>query len=221
MRVVQPAGERGSLKWLQSLIEKGVAGLDEPILRALPGSASITWLSPLKDDDFAEYRDDALLDILDLASLKPAMYGFWPRRGPQWDAVGKTDAGHVLLVEAKAHINEFLSPPTSARGDARVLIKSSLEQVARSLSSPYADRWSDQFYQYANRIAHLWFMREHGVNAKLILVGFLGDDEMNGPSQSETWEAVYRIADHVLGIPPRNHLRPHIIHIFPRVANID
>jgi hypothetical protein len=40
---------------------------------------------------------------------------------------------------------------------------------------------------YANRLAHLTFLREQGVKAWLVFVYFYGDSEMSGPMSPEEW----------------------------------
>lgn len=45
MRVIQPAGRRGSLKWIQMAVNERWPALDGPILQAT-GAATVEWLSP-------------------------------------------------------------------------------------------------------------------------------------------------------------------------------
>lgn len=219
MRIAQAAGARGSLMWLQRAVAERWDDLAEPLLAALPGAAAIEWRSPLADDDFAEYRDGAFLRRLDLGHLADDLAHFWPRRGPQWDGLARSDGGHVLLIEAKAHIGEFCSPASQASADSRALITASLEATAASLgvASASIPGWGRHFYQYANRLAHLRWLRDRGVDAKLVLVGFVHDDTMPGRTTREAWEAAYLLADHVLGLPARHALARHVIHVHPSV----
>ena len=113
MRVVQPVGTRGSLKWIQRAIDARPNVFDPLILAAVPGAEHIEWLSPLANDGHAEYRDSHFLERIGHPELAPALAAFWPARGPQWDALARTDDGDVLLVEAKARIGEMLSSGTS------------------------------------------------------------------------------------------------------------
>jgi hypothetical protein len=62
-RTVQPAGKRGSLKWLQVCINNRPDLLDATILRGISAD-TISWHSPLLADDFAEYRDTDFLELL-------------------------------------------------------------------------------------------------------------------------------------------------------------
>ena len=64
MRVVQPKGEKGSLKWIQVAVNDRVDLLNREIRSAcgLAVSDTIAWLSPLRDDEYAEYRDETFLE---------------------------------------------------------------------------------------------------------------------------------------------------------------
>src|SRR5690349_25003511 len=106
MRVRQPAGENGSLKWMQRLVGSHAPLLDDAIRAkgVLQPSEQLTWVSPCAADDWAEYRDGEFLEQIGHPELRPALAKFWPHGGPQWDALGRGDAGTVLLVEAKAHL---------------------------------------------------------------------------------------------------------------------
>ena len=206
---------------MQRAVAEGWADLEGPILRRLGKARQIEWRSPLREDDYAEYRDAAFLELLGLEHLKASLAAFWPRRGPQWDALGVTDFDHVLLVEAKAHIREFCSPPSQAGAASLELINAALRETAVGLGvgARHLDAWGTHFYQYANRLAHLRWLRGHGVDAKLVLAGFVNDDEMPGKTSPEAWEAAYLMADHVLGLPARHPLSGHVIHVFPDVRN--
>jgi len=220
-RIVQRRGERGSLKWIQACVNTRPHILDAAILAQLPMAKSIEWRSPLESDDFAEYRDALFLAQLDLDELAPDLAAFWPDRGPQWDALGITDAGHVLLVEAKAHIDELCSPPSAAKAErSTALIKSSLAETTAAFgATPKAD-WSNTFYQYANRLAHLHFLCMANIHAWLVLVNFVGDAEMNGPDTRQEWEAAYRIVNHVMGIRERTRLMRRVLHVYPDVKTL-
>lgn len=218
-RVVQPLGTKGSLLWIQQAVNDHWTSLDEPILAKLSGSNRIEWRSPLEHDDFAEYRDGDFLDRVGLSHLRPALKEFWPERGPQWDALGVSDRGDVLLVEAKAHVAEMCSPGTAARPDSRERINGALVSCAERLDARVSRApWTDHFYQLANRIAHLHFLREQGVPAYLVLVNFLNDEAMKGPTTREAWDAAYQVALHVMGLRKGHALSKHIIEVFPDVA---
>ena len=78
--------------------------------------------------------------------------------------------------------------------------------------------WIDVFYQLANRVAHLYFLRENGEKAWLVLANFVGDREMHGPDSPTEWEAAYEVVWHVLGLRKNHPLSRYIIHVYPKAA---
>ena len=88
-----PAGRAfaGSQRQIQTYVNLHPDALNAAILRAFPelGKASVEleWVSPLEKDGFAEYRDEAFLAALGRSDLAAALAAFWPRGGPQWDAL--------------------------------------------------------------------------------------------------------------------------------------
>ena len=154
MRAVQPKGTRGSLKWIQMLVNQRpdlLDGLDRESCGLEPDEA-IEWVSPLADDEYAEYRDASFLRRLGVDLRNRPLREFWPRRGPQWDALGRTDGGAVFLVEAKANIPELVSPASGAKSPASIaLIDDSLKEVQRFLRVDTGIDWTGKLYQYANR----------------------------------------------------------------------
>ena len=221
VRVSQSVGERGSLKWIQKAINQSPSRkLDELILPELTGARCIAWSSPISSDDHAEYRDAAFLEKIGAPNLKADLSKFWPSRGPQWDALGRSDNDDVLLVEAKAHIAEICSPPTGARPVSLKTIEAALTETASHLGAKPRAKWTEAFYQLNNRLAHLYFLRKHGVKAWLVLVNFVSDAEMQGPTSPREWEAAYKVVWHVLGIEARNPLSKYIVHVYPTVSDL-
>jgi hypothetical protein len=217
-RIPQPAGKRGSLKWIQRCVNQHADVIDGPILARLDGARSISWRSPLLSDDFAEYRDADFLDLLGLSRLAPHLKDFWPNRGPQWDALGLSDKGDVLLVEAKAHIGELHSPPSAAGEKSAKIIDAALLETATAFGVPTETRWGANFYQLANRFAHLHFLRKHGVPAWLILVNFTGDEDMRGPPDTAGWDMAYEEAHRSLGMTRGMPMLRHVMHVCPDVS---
>lgn len=221
MRAVQPEGKKGSLKWIQKAVAKKAAELENPIVQAIGGDHDLIWKSPVSSDDYAEYRDGSFLDVLELGFLRGELKEFWPARGPQWDALGLTSKGDVILVEAKAHIREMCSPPTQANGESRRKIEAAFDALEKGLgaSENRAD-WTQHFYQIANRLAHLDFLRQRKVKAWLVFANFIGDGEMNGPTSAEAWKSAEMVINSVMGIPKRNRLSRYIIHAYPDVSQL-
>ena len=207
---------KGSQKWIQRAVEESWQTLTAPILNRLGDEGPIGWVSPLRSEKFIEYRDADFLRRIGHPELEGVFKEHWPQRGPVWDALGRTDRGNVLLVEAKAHIGELCSPGTAASPESRVTIEKTLDRVAQQLgASRNGAHWGQFFYQLANRIAHLAILREHGVQAWLVLVNFLNDQDMKGPSSEEVWEAAYQVAYHVMGLPRRHKLSSFVIDVYP------
>jgi hypothetical protein len=219
MRVVQPAGTRGSLKWIQRAVNDCPRLLFEALKAAGLKAETIDWRSPLRDDGWAEYRDSSFLARIGHPELSNALREFWPARGPQWDALAIAD-GEVLLVEAKAHITELLSPPSAAAGRSLEHIERSLAQTIAAFGADPLAPWSRAFYQLANRLAFLHFLSSNGVPARLALVNFVGDEDMAGPASAAVWRSAYEVAFHVMGLPKRHPYASRILEVFPDVARL-
>jgi len=218
-RFPQEQGRRGSQKWLQLAVNQPAPRhLDRLIADQIKGVGNINWSSPLVADEYAEYRDEAFLKRIKLGALKDELKDLWPARGPQWDALATTDVGDVLLVEAKAHIDEVFSPASAANDHSMQKIKAALTQTATALGAKPLSPWETTFYQLANRLAHLHFLREHGVKARLVLVNFVGDEDMHGPRTQEEWQAAYKVVWHVLGVSDSGLGLKNVIHCFPHVS---
>lgn len=214
----------GSRKWMIRAVNDHADRLGAAIGAVWPEVTGIDWRAPLRDDGFAEYRDAAALERVGLAEHAEALKAFWPRRGPQWDALATFDGGGVLLVEAKAHRGEANSPGSKASKTSRKLIDPSLERAARAFGAPEGSIWAERFYQYAARLAHLHFLIECGVDARLLFVGFVGDAEMRGPQEAAHWIAKTAEIEAALGIDQEpgdrktRRLRERVAHIHPDVA---
>lgn len=131
MRSPQSKGLKGSQKWIQILINESPHLLDEQIhsvLKIKAESISIKWVSPLKKDDFAEYRDDDFLKILGLHHHNDSLKDFWPKGGPQWDGLGKSN-DKIFLVEAKANIPELISSSQAKSKTSIIQIENSLRKT--------------------------------------------------------------------------------------------
>jgi hypothetical protein len=205
MRVIQSPGTRGSLRWIQRLVSSKAA-LFEAKLRAtriLANHETITWLSPQEEDDWAEYRDGDFLRLLGLERLSTDLKEFWPSRGPQWDALGLTSEGRPVLVEAKAHLAELTSN-CQASGASLAMIHAALQATKEAIGAQSGSDWLTKYYQYANRLAHLHFLRSRSdMDALLVFVYFTNDDEMRGPRTADEWKVGLQDAYAHLALPPR------------------
>jgi hypothetical protein len=169
---------------LNQLVEKEVEGRVLEWLDFIPG-------------DYSEYNtrvpcqtklpDHEYVGVDFLQSERPdvvkAWKDFWPRTGNQqnWDSVGRIEIDGkktLLLVEAKANLDELRSD-CKATGSGQGIIESALDQTRRCFGLKPIGDLKKRYYQYANRLAILYFLnkhlQEHPVPTKLLLVYFTGD----------------------------------------------
>jgi hypothetical protein len=201
----------GSQRWLQVAINRKPELLLGALRRsgAIARGTSITWRSPLEEEGFREYRDGSALAKADV-KLKIPLDSYWPACGPRWDAIGITSHGSPLLIEAKAHIAEAASSGTRASTESRMLINSSLIKARRFYAPRATADWGNLFYQYANRLAHHYFLKRlNDVPSILVFLYFLNADDMLGPVSEEEWHGAIRLIHAVLGLP--NDLRSHCV----------
>lgn len=188
----------------------------------------IQWRSPLADDDFAEYFDQAFLDCLGKTPLKVALRQFWPSGGPHWDGLALTSNGEVILVEAKANITEFATDPCSAESPTSIHhIMKSLSEVQQFMGIAERRRrpelWFNAFYQYANRLAHLYFLHElNGIPTHMVFLDIVNDPDSGDDAvkSSDEWNSLVRLAEACLGITSGNPLMKRVHHIHLDVAGL-
>ena len=226
MKVEQSAAQRGSQRWLQIAVNRCPEVINSTIVNELGlcSSEKIEWLSPLECDGFVEYRDEQFIKRLGESLDKRPLKDFWPRKGPQWDGLARTSGGHILLVEAKANIPEFDTNPTGATGVSLKKIKATLAETKEFLGVTSETDWSQCFYQYANRLAHLYLLRElNKINACLVFVYFLNDPTVcdRDPVSREGWEAAIALATKHLGIPHSRWVSENVKDVFIDVSAMD
>lgn len=170
---------------------------------ALQHRETVTWKSPLEVENFVEYRDKAALEKLEISdNLRTPLRDFWPSRGAVWDALGVSSRNRPIIVEAKAHIPEAASPGTQASPKSRELIEKSLARARKHYAPRAKADWTGTFYQYANRLAYQYYLRElNGIDSKLVFLDFTNAADMNGPETIEEWKGATRMIHAVLGLP--------------------
>ncbi|MBM3251265.1 MAG: hypothetical protein FJZ11_00585 [Candidatus Omnitrophica bacterium] len=221
-RFPQPSDSYGSLRDIQILVNQDPVLLNKKIKEKLTNirSDKIDWVSPLEDDDFSEYRDEAFLERLGIKPAKIPLNSFWPARGSQWDALGKGKNKEVFLVEAKANIPEMVSPPTGASEKSLAKIRKALLDTKNYLKIRNDIDWAKQFYQYTNRLAHLYFLRIlNKIPAYLVFLYFLDDTSVDGPKTIAEWEAAITVMKKYLGIS-RHRLERFVADVFIDVKEL-
>src|SRR5258706_9348675 len=128
--------QKGSQKWLQIGVDKYPETLNAAIRSSMevPSGTTIEWLSPLASEDYVEYRDEAFITKLGLSLKHRPLGEFWPTRGPVWDGLARTAMGDLLLVEAKGHIPEMVSPASKASPASLKLIEKALAETRAALA---------------------------------------------------------------------------------------
>lgn len=222
----------GSQRWLQDLVNHRHKYLSS-LLRANSRSLARytrnapVWVSPLGEDDYWEYSDTNFLKRIGLPDLKTKLREFWPTGGPRWDALatveGEDRSKGVIILEAKAKASELWGTDYAcgAGGKSRELINKALDATKAALGVNRDADWTGEYYQSANRLAHLYFLKVVcRIPAWLALVYFVG-----GPhdyflqSTKDLTERLTRI-DNALGLPIDHRLRTSIIKVFPEVSRV-
>jgi hypothetical protein len=218
-RKPQPQAPGGTSKRLiQDFINRSPEILSQEIRRQFGTADSdpIEWLSPLENDEYAEYSDKDVLQRLGITLPGVPLGEFWPKGGPSWDALGKSRSGQIYLVEAKARVNELKGSALRATNqEAREKIEWALARTRQFLESRSKLNWTAEFYQYANRLAHLYLLRElNGLDAFLVWVYFTNDAMINGPSSRGEWESAIMMIKQLLGIRQPHKLSAFIADVF-------
>lgn len=220
-KVKQTSNGKGSLNDIQLLINN-YPGLINNFLKhkiSTLKNTKIEWLSPLAIDEYSEYRDDDFINLLGI-NLKLPLSNFWPLKGPQWDALGRTKSGDIFLIEAKANISEIVSSPTGAGKESKLIINKSLIETKIFLNIKNEVDWSGKFYQYTNRLAHLYFLRElNNIPAWLVNVYFLNDKSVQGPKLVEEWLGAIKVMKTYLGVG-KHKLSKYMIDLFIDVKDL-
>lgn len=212
----------GSRRWLQIAVTCKPHLLQGALQRcgAIGPRASVEWASPLEAEGFREYQGREAFEKVGITKAKlknRQLENFWPARGPVWDALGISDE-HPLFIEAKAHIPEAATPGSRATSsESQMQIDKSLDEARHFYAPKSTADWSGLFYQYANRLAHQYFLRQlNGVPSTLVFLYFLNADDMLGPMSEEEWNGAVRLIHAVLGLPkePKDLARYRVFHAF-------
>lgn len=215
--------DKGSQLQMQLLANNEPSKLQSEVLEALPSlkihEPQLRWVSPLEKDGFREYKDADFLDAIGLSALGPLLKQFWPDRGPHWDglAIVERRSGDfgVLLVEAKAHTEEIKSGGMRASANAsKQQIQRAIHATQNWLTVPEKTRgnWYGENYQTANRIAHLYWLRQvAGIDAWLLHL-LVVEDRTYIPTPREAWSSAIAEVENELGL--NEGFVPHYGHAF-------
>lgn len=195
----------------------------------LLGGKSIEWLDfgfssenkPLQDD-----REIRGIDFIEDEEVRERWEEFWPQTGnPQnWDALGKVHYDHGeewILVEAKSHLDEMHSDCCARSHDSTQKILSALSETSRAFGNDKrpVEAWLRNYYQYANRLAVLYFLMqvcEPAVPSHLLFIYFYGENRKNlkCPQHDYEWFSPIKEKNDWLGIDPGGALTKRIHTLF-------
>ncbi len=198
-------------------------------ISALIGGDSIGWLDfkflknskPLQLD-----RELKGLEFITNDQTHKRWRSFWPQSGniQNWDAVGKIlykGQSEWLLVEAKAHLAEVKSTCGASSETSRAMICNALKKTSIAFNNreKSIESWLTPYYQYANRLAVLYFlMREcqPEIPTRLLFINFYGDerDDKTCPKSADEWRLVEQAIANKLGIDKSCELYQRIHHLY-------
>ena len=210
--------EKGSQRLLQLAVNEYPELLRARITQQLQSTISaVEWFSPLECDEYAEYSDQDFIDRLGVKLRKNPLDDFWPKRGgPQWDGLATTVKGQILLVEAKARINETKGSPSCAKSPKSIAkIDSSLKKTQKFLGANPSVNWANStYYQYANRLAHLYFLAVlNEIDAYLLMIYFYHSANGNSPDSQDKWKVAIREQYSKMGLPQIHRLSDRIVNL--------
>jgi len=123
------------------------------------------------------------------------------------------------LVEAKAHTLElggWLSACKATSPRSRAKIENAFEAVKTALGVSAEADWMGPYYQYANRLAHLYFMHVLcGVPTWMVFIYFVGGWKRHHVSEVTEWTASLLRIPEALGLPNAHMLSERIANVFP------
>jgi hypothetical protein len=195
----------GSQLQVQIYVSRRQSELSAAVLEALAASGErftrVTWVSPLEERKFYEPRDGRFLEAVGAGAIHSQLTAFWPARGPRWDALAILEPDSaVLLVEGKSYPGEMLGRGCLAGADSRRAIDTSLRNAQVFFRVEETATWAGPLYQYANRLAHVYFLRAIGARpAFLANLCFLGDPI--APTDRPTFEREIDQYKRQLGFP--------------------
>ena len=138
-----------------------------------------------------------------------------------WDGLARS-GDKLLLIEAKAHVREINSSPSSAGPKSLAQIKDALEDTKTFLKVKSDTDWARCFYQYANRLAHLYLLRElNELDANLVFIYFTGDSTLGMPVSQDGWEAAIVLMKTHLGLPKSDWLSTYVKDVFIDIDTMD
>lgn len=194
--------------------------IDSYVTAVLPQpDGAISWLYPSETTTAEATEEPKDLSFVDLTERQDEKWrDFWPSPGNRrWDGVARWN-GEWLLFEAKANEREFISHRADASPRSLSQIIVALDEVKRYLRVPQDSVWHKDYYQYANRIAVLYFLNVVAkIPARLIFLYFTGDAFPDGrpcPQNDQDWRPLIGKCHAELKLPEVHPLSDRIHDVF-------
>lgn len=151
---------------------------NKKVNEALDLEGGIHWF----DFKYDGYCDKELLNLEFITKeLDDEWKKYWMcgNGGINWDAVGISQDGTYILVEAKAHLSEMKNSASGSQKSQEHNLEKIEEFINRNNISSSADVWSKDVYQLANRLIITDFLKNKGFKVKLLYVLFENGFEYN------------------------------------------
>lgn len=218
----------GSEFHLLRLLGRHRSSFDLKILQALGYSnKKIEWLDYKYDSkklipDKEYVGIDFLENSADYKSLKDSWRNYWPssNNAQNWDAICKID-NEWILIEAKAHKDEMNSN-SKASEKSRIFISERFDRIKAKYGITSQNDWNKNYYQKANRILFLEYLKDNNIRAKLLFVyfvnGYRKGGEQLGVTSIAQWTDLIKKQDEYLGISNNKLIKDNIVDL---IVNID
>ena len=189
----------------------------------------IQWLDFGFSKENAPLRDDKEflgVEFIKDSQVQEKWKSFWATTGnsQNWDAVGKIHFDthdEWLLVEAKSYTGELKSNCGATKPTSKQKIFSALEKTSQAFCNRTepVKNWLENYYQYANRLAVLYFLMKEcvpQVNARLLFIYFYGENRENleCPQNEQEWLPAIQAMNDWLGMDKSCELAKRVHSLF-------
>ena len=196
--------------WLRKMInENNGIELSNKILEKDTRIDTITWLSPLQNENYREYMLNSPIMLQKLYQNKLLLsreeLNFWPQREPLWDAIGvgnmkDSEEKILVLVENKSNLKELRSKLASKNENNKRLILDTMKETYDELGiKGDFNKWFDTYYQIANRITFMHQLMKKGYKVKVVFLNIVEDYMYNNISKTQWVDEYCKMLNEIIG----------------------
>lgn len=109
---------------------------------------------------------------------------YWPSPQPQWDAIGISKDGTIILVEAKAHPDEIDENGRNSTGDSGKSLKLIKKRIKETFGIDDSILYK-KYYQLTNRYCFLNKLLAESKKVELIYLYFINDVSYKPSSKAQ------------------------------------